>query len=238
MVDPSTDSLTVLLIEDEPDVSNLVRYHLKKAGFRVAEAGDGLSGLKFAREHRPDAVILDLMLPEMPGEEVCKLLKKDKATAGIPVIMLTAKADETQRVAGLELGADDYITKPFSPRELVLRVKAVVRRISSAQSVMSEISEGPFVLDRFRQEVLLDGERVFLSPLEYKTLAMLIERAGRCVSRDTMLKDVWGYAGGISSRTLDTHIRRLRIKLGKHSDAIETIRGEGYRLCVTPSGGS
>jgi two-component system phosphate regulon response regulator PhoB len=217
---------TVLLIEDEEDVRDLLRLHLKKAGFRVLQAADGLAGLKLARERRPDVVVLDLMLPEMRGEDVCRQLKQGEATAPMAVIMLTAKAGPRERVAGLELGADDYVTKPFSPRELVLRVQAVLRR--AAQDGGGALRVGPFSLDRGNFTVLVEGERLDLTTIEFKLLVMLMENRGRAISRETLLRDVWGYRNFVNSRTVDTHVRRLRSKLGAYAGWIETVRSEGY----------
>lgn len=220
---------TVLLIEDEPDVLNLVRYNLHKAGFRVLVAPDGLAGLREAREHRPDVIILDLMLPEMRGEDVCRELKAGPSTAEIPIVMLTAKAQTEERVAGLEMGADDYVTKPFSPRELVLRVQAVLRRLRSGGSA-DQLVVGPFELDRGAFVMRLAGEKLDLTAIEFKLLAMLMERRGQVLGREVLLRDVWGYRNLVDSRTVDTHMRRLRAKLGKFADCLETVRGEGYRF--------
>jgi DNA-binding response OmpR family regulator len=222
---PAND--TVLLIEDEEDVLDLVRHSLTKAGFRVLVAADGLSGLKTAAEARPDAIVLDLMLPEMRGEDVCRELKAREATAAIPIIMLTAKAQPKDRVAGLELGADDYVVKPFSPRELVLRVQAVLRRLRSTGSG-EKLSVGPFELDRGTFEITLDGEKLDLTSIEFKLLAMLLEKRGQPLTRELLLRDVWGYRNVTDSRTVDTHMRRLRGKLGAHASRVETVRGEGY----------
>ena len=220
---------TVLVVEDEPDVLDLVRYNLAKAGFRVITESDGLSGLEAARAELPDAVVLDLMLPEMSGEDVCRELKARKATAAIPVIMLTAKAQASERVAGLELGADDYVTKPFSPRELVLRVQAVRRR-ARAPGPAEILKVGPLELDRSNFEIRLDGRRLDLTAIEFKLLALLMEKRGRALGRDLLLRDVWGYRNAIDTRTVDTHMKRLRHKLGATASRIETVRGEGYRF--------
>jgi two-component system phosphate regulon response regulator PhoB len=220
---------SVLVIEDEKDVVDLVRYHFDKAGFRVAVARSGSEGLAKARAEAPDAIVLDLMLPGMRGEDVCRELKAAEPTASVPVIMLTAKAQPEERVAGFELGADDYVAKPFSPRELVLRVQAVLRRLrSSGQS--EKLTLGPFELDRINFEVRLEGERLDLTAIEFKLVAALMDKSGSIVPRGDLLRDVWGYRGTMDSRTVDTHMRRLRIKLGPHADFIETVRGEGYRF--------
>jgi two-component system phosphate regulon response regulator PhoB len=225
--DPKPDKDTLLLIEDESDVLDLVRHSMTKAGFRVLVAQDGLSGLQVARDSRPDAIVLDLMLPEMRGEDVCRELKSRKITAGIPVIMLTAKAQPKDRVAGFELGADDYVIKPFSPRELVLRVQAVLRRMRSTGSG-DKLSVGPFELDRGTFEITLDGAKLDLTSIEFKLLAMLLEKRGQPLSREILLRDVWGYRNVTDSRTVDTHMRRLRGKLGAHASRLDTVRCEGY----------
>jgi len=231
---PASKSV-ILLIEDEEDVLNLVRYNLTKAGFRVVSAGDGLAGLAMAREHAPDAIVLDLMIPEMDGSAVCRELKSREATARIPVIMLTAKALEKDRVAGLELGADDYVTKPFSPRELVLRLQAVLRR-STASGPIDSSKFGPIDLDRARFEVTIDGETKRLSVIEFKLLVYFLERQCKVIDRRTLLREVWGYNQVTDSRTVDTYLRRLRIKLGRAADYLETVRGEGYRLRLPQDG--
>jgi DNA-binding response OmpR family regulator len=220
---------TVLVVEDEQDVVDLLRYNLNRAGFTVLIAGDGVKGLEVARRERPDIIILDLMMPEMSGEKVCKALKNDPETVNIPIIMLTAKGETNDRVAGLELGADDYVTKPFSPRELVLRVQALLRRLRTAiRTDCIEVDE--FRVDKGAFEVRLDGQRLDLTTTEFKLLTLLIERRGRTQSRETLLYDVWGYQNAIDTRTVDTHMRRLREKLGDSANRLETVRGEGYRF--------
>ena len=220
---------TVLLVEDEVDVVDLLRYNLNKAGFGVLVASDGLTGLQMAREKRPDILVLDLMLPRMDGHSVCKALKKDPETELLPILMLTARGEPSERIHGLEIGADDYVTKPFSPRELVLRIQALLRR--SRSKMRSEVLEvGNFHLDKSKFDIRLEGRRLDLTGTEFKLLAVLIERRGRTQSRETLLYDVWGYQNPIDTRTVDTHIRRLREKLGKHSAKLETVRGEGYRF--------
>lgn len=220
---------TVLVIEDETDVLDLVRYHLSKAGFRVLVARDGRSGLEEARAAIPEIIILDLMLPEMRGEDVCRELKSSESTASIPVIMLTAKAQPEERVAGFEIGADDYVAKPFSPRELVLRVQALLRRLR-APGLGDTLALGPFELDRGTFEVRLEGEKLDLTAIEFKLVAALMEKRGAPLTRETLLRDVWGYRNPIDSRTVDTHMRRLRAKLGVFADCLQTVRGEGYRF--------
>lgn len=235
MAHPPTSKPIILLIEDEEDVLQLVRYNLTKSGFRVVSAGDGLTGLAMAREHAPDAIVLDLMIPEMDGSAVCRELRSHENTAGIPIIMLTAKAQEKDRVAGLELGADDYVTKPFSPRELVLRLQAVLRR-STANAPSERSKFGPIDLDRGRFEITVDGETKRLSVIEFKLLVYFLERQGKVIERVTLLRDVWGYRNVTDSRTVDTYLRRLRVKLGSASELLETVRGEGYRLRLPQDG--
>ena len=223
----------VLIVEDESDVADLLRYHLGKAGFTVLTAPDGRAGLEMARQNRPDLVILDLMLPGLDGHTVCKALRHDPDTAKMAILMLTAKSRPEERVQGLEIGADDYVTKPFSPRELVLRAQALLRRLHA--SPRGEVVEtDAFRLDKGAFEVRLEGRRLDLTTTEYKLLALLIERRGRTLSRETLLSDVWGYQNLIDTRTVDTHVRRLREKLGPHAARIETVRGEGYRFNVSP----
>jgi len=225
---------TVLVIDDEGDVVDLLRYNLNRAGFKVLIARDGEEGLRSARENLPDVIVLDLMMPKMTGEEVCRALLDDEATKHLAILMLTAKTDSEERIAGLELGADDYVTKPFSPRELVLRVEALVRRIQSAgRNDVLEVDH--FVVDRNAFEIRLDEQRIDLTTTEFKLLALLIERRGKVQSRDSLLYDVWGYQNAIDTRTVDTHMRRLREKLKDHSSRLETVRGEGYRFNPLPA---
>src|SRR3954452_10385493 len=220
----------ILIIEDESDVADLLEMALRKAGFKASTAGDGASGLQKARDNRPDFVILDLMLPKMSGLEVCRILKSDTATSHIPILMLTAKAEEIDRIVGLEFGADDYVTKPFSPRELVLRVNAILRRGKGETTEETTLKIGTIMLDQTRHEVVVGGRPIRLTSVEFKLLGMLMRRQGRVQHRDRLLNEVWGYESVIDTRTVDTHVRRLRKKLGKAADAIETVRGFGYRI--------
>jgi DNA-binding response OmpR family regulator len=223
-------STKILIIDDEPDVIDLLTLHLRKAGFALSTATDGTAGLRMAREELPALIILDLMLPKMPGLEICKVLKTDPATKSIPVLMLTAKAEEIDRIVGLEFGADDYVTKPFSPRELGLRVNAILRRGKGDVAEEKKLSIGGITLDPARHQVEVGGRPVRLTSVEFKLLSMLMRRQGRVQERDRLLNEVWGYESVIDTRTVDTHVRRLRKKLGKAADAIETVRGFGYRL--------
>ncbi len=226
----SAPSNRILIIEDEPDVVDMLTLNLRRAGgFVISTAADGATGLRKARAELPSLIILDLMLPKMPGLEVCKVLKSDGATRHIPVIMLTAKAEEIDRIVGLEFGADDYVTKPFSPREIVLRVKAIIRR-GKGETVNDLLSIGGITLDPERHHVTVNGKAIRLTTVEFKLLSMLMLRRGRVQARDRLLNEVWGYESLIDTRTVDTHVRRLRKKLGKAAEAIETVRGFGYRL--------
>jgi two-component system phosphate regulon response regulator PhoB len=217
----------ILIVEDENDVADLLTLNLRKAGFKTSTAADGASGLQKARDERPDFIVLDLMLPKMSGLEVCRILKGDLATAHIPILMLTAKAEEVDRIVGLEFGADDYVTKPFSPREVTLRIRAILRRGEKPEETLKA---GAISIDPARHQVHVNGKRVHLTSLEFKLLRTLLQRRGRVQDRDKLLNEVWGYESVIDTRTVDTHVRRLREKLGKAGDAIETVRGFGYRL--------
>jgi two-component system phosphate regulon response regulator PhoB len=220
--------------DDEEDVLNLVGMNLKSAGFLVALAEDGPEAINKARSQSPALIILDLMLPGMSGLEVCRVLKGDPATAKIPVIMLTARAEEMDRIVGLELGADDYMTKPFSPRELVLRVRSVLRRGAASGEQEDSIQLGMIQIDRARHQVRVKNKLLDLTATEFKLLNLLVERRGRVQSRDKLLNDVWGYESVIDTRTVDTHVRRLREKLGPAADCIETVRGFGYKIAEAP----
>jgi two-component system phosphate regulon response regulator PhoB len=228
-MDPAS-SKSILVIEDETDVVDLLALNLRKAGgFSVSTASDGATGLNKARNEKPALVILDLMLPNMSGLEVCKILKSEPGTRHIPVLMLTAKADEIDRIVGLEFGADDYVTKPFSPREVILRIKAILRR-GAAEQTEEPLTAGPITIDPARHRVSIGKSDVDLTSIEFRLLRMLVQRRGRVQERDRLLNEVWGYESVIDTRTVDTHIRRLREKLGQAGDHIETVRGFGYRF--------
>jgi two-component system phosphate regulon response regulator PhoB len=220
---------TILVIEDERDIRELVGFNLEKAGFRVLAAEDGAAGLSLARKERPDLIVLDLMLPSLDGKEVCRRIRQDPDTAAIPIIMLTALTEEVDRIVGLELGADDYLTKPFSPRELVLRIKAVLRRGSPVREA-GPLRLAGLIIDPDRHRVEAEERPVDLTATEFKLLQCLAENAGRVMSRSSLLDRVWGYSFDGYGRTVDTHIRRLRRKLGASAELIETVRGLGYRL--------
>jgi phosphate regulon transcriptional regulator PhoB len=221
----------VLVVEDEPDIRGLIVHHLEREGFRCRTATGGAEALRKARERVPDLVVLDLMLPELGGLEVCRRLRADAATATVPVIMLTAKAEEVDRVVGLEMGADDYVAKPFSPKELVARVRAVLRRARPAE-VSHPLAVGPVTLDPGRHRVTVGGRPVALTPKEFDLLHALLAAAGRVLSREHLLNHVWGYARAdeIESRTVDVHVRRLRAKLGDAGRRIATVKSVGYRF--------
>jgi DNA-binding response OmpR family regulator len=220
----------VLVVDDEPEAVELVEFNLRQGGFDVAVAADGAEALKKARGLMPSLIVLDLMLPEVDGLEVCKMLRRDSATAKVPIIMLTAKAAEIDRILGLELGADDYITKPFSPRELVLRVKRILQRGQASDQEQERLKFGELVIDGPRHLVTWRGKKVDLTATEFKLLMLLAQRRGRVQSRDQLLRDVWDYQSAIDTRTVDTHMRRLREKLGPASKFLDTVRGVGYRF--------
>jgi two-component system phosphate regulon response regulator PhoB len=226
----------VLVVDDEPDIVALVAYHLAKAGYRVSTASSGTEALAAAREERPALVVLDLMLPGMSGFDVLEQLRAHDATRGVGVLMLTARREEPDRIRGLTLGADDYLTKPFSPQELVLRVAAILRRLAASGAVTGDtIAIGPIEIHRSEHRVSLDGMPVELTPTEFKLLLTLAERRGRVQSRSHLLETVWDAAPDIQTRTVDMHVQRLRGKLGAAGDLIETVRGFGYRLRTPPA---
>jgi DNA-binding response OmpR family regulator len=220
----------ILVVDDEPEAVELVGFNLEQAGYAVVTAADGAEALNKARANSPSLIVLDLMLPEVGGLEVCKMLRRDSVTAGIPIIMLTAKAAEIDRVLGLELGADDYITKPFSPRELVLRVKKLLQRGHSVAEEKDMLRFGDLVIDAPRHVVSWRGKGVELTATEFKLLSVLAQRRGRVQSREQLLRDVWEYNNLVDTRTVDTHMRRLREKLGQAAKYLDTVRGVGYRF--------
>ena len=220
----------VLVVDDEPDIVALVAYHLAKAGFRVSTAADGGDALEQARREQPSLIVLDLMLPGMSGFEVLDALRRQESTADIAVLLLTARKDEPDRVRGLSLGADDYLTKPFSPAELVLRVKAILRRTGSMAQRDEVLRIGDISINRSTHTVAVGEKPVDLTPTEYKLLILLAERRGRVQARAHLLQYVWDAAPDIQTRTVDMHVQRLRTKLGPAGDLIETVRGFGYRI--------
>ncbi len=224
---------TILVVDDEEDAVELIEFNLKAAGYNVITASDGKEALKKARLMMPDLILLDLMLPEVDGLEVCKILRRDPATSAIPILMLTAKSAEIDRVLGLELGADDYVTKPFSPRELVLRVKGLFRRREATEEKSDHIRLGDLFIDIPRHQVTVRDRRIDLTATEFKLITVLAQRRGRVQSREQLLHDVWEYDTLIDTRTVDTHMRRLRKKLGVAARCLDTVRGVGYRFIET-----
>jgi two-component system phosphate regulon response regulator PhoB len=221
----------ILVVDDEPDLLELVRVNLRQAGFEVETAETGRQALERVRRAAPDLVILDLMLPDLSGTEVCRHLRADPALAEIPIIMLTARADEVDRVVGLEIGADDYVTKPFSPRELTLRVRAVLRRRQPASGAGAQVLERATLrLDPERHRCFVEQNEIELTAKEFALLHGLMMRPGRVMTREQLLDDVWGADIAVTTRTIDTHLKRLREKLGPASHLIETVRGVGYRF--------
>jgi DNA-binding response OmpR family regulator len=223
----------ILVVDDEPEAVELVEFNLKQAGYEVMSAADGAEALRKARKTLPNLIVLDLMLPELDGLEVCKMLRRDPQTTNVPIVMLTAKAAEIDRVLGLELGADDYITKPFSPRELVLRVKRILERGRAEPAEPNRLQFGDLTIDGPRHLVSWRGKRIELTATEFKLLMLLAQRRDRVQSRDQLLRDVWDYNSVIDTRTVDTHMRRLREKLGPAAKFLDTVRGVGYRFVET-----
>ncbi|MBK8002487.1 MAG: response regulator [Gemmatimonadetes bacterium] len=221
----------ILVVDDEPDITALVAYHLAKAGYRVSTAANGTDALKSAREERPDIVILDVMLPGASGYDVLAELRRREETRDVGVILLTARREEPDRIRGLSLGADDYLTKPFSPAELALRVNALLRRLAApAVAQGSTLAAGPISIDRSAHRVSVDGQEIELTATEYKLLLTLVERRGRVQTRPQLLETVWEAQPDIQTRTVDMHVQRLRTKLGESGELIETVRGFGYRF--------
>jgi len=223
-------SPTILVIDDEPDLRALVRVNLEQAGHRVETAENGRDALAALRRSLPDLVVLDLMLPDISGTDLCRRLRYDPNTAELPIIMLTAKSEELDRVVGFELGADDYVTKPFSPRELTLRVAAVLRRKVESGSAVGRLEHSALRLEPDRHRCYVDDREVILTAKEFDLLHCLMSRPGRVMTRNALLERVWGTDVAVTSRTIDTHLKRLREKLGGAGQLIETVRGLGYRF--------
>lgn len=222
-----------MIVDDEPSICELLKFNLNKAGYFTCEADNGNMALELVKMKKPDLIILDLMLPGIDGIEVCRIVKGQQQTAGIPIIMLTAKNDEVDKVIGLELGADDYMTKPFSPRELVARVKAVLRRSQKENQLDGQLVLGKLKINFTSYEVYLDKEKLELTPKEYELLKLFVTNSGRAYTREQLLEKVWGYEYFGDTRTVDVHVRHLRAKLGKEpkvAESIETVRGVGYRF--------
>jgi len=232
--EPAADP--VLIIDDEPDLAQLLVFNLREAGFEVAAATRGDEGLAAAQKLRPAVIVLDLMLPDLPGTEVCRLLRADASLGDPAILILTARSDELDRVSGFELGADDYVVKPYSVREVVLRVRTLARRASERRAARATADSGRRLrwrgleIDPVRHRVFENGAELTLRPMEFKLLSQFLEHPGEVFSRDRLLDEVWGITADVNARTVDTHIRRLRARLGSSGDAIETVHGFGYRL--------
>jgi len=220
----------ILIVEDEEDIASLLEYHFQKAGFRTDKAADGESALRLVESRTPDLIILDLMLPKVDGLDVCKLLRREKKTQNLPIIMLTARGDEVDRVLGLELGADDYVVKPFSPRELILRARAILKRANASDEEREVIQTGAVKIDTGSHKVWVLEEEATLTATEFNLLLTLVRHKGKVLTRDRLLDLVWDYHFDGYARTVDTHIRRLRQKLGNEGSRIETVWGVGYRF--------
>lgn len=225
----------ILVIEDETDLQQVLDYNFRQAGHEVLAATHGKVGLRMAREEFPDLVLLDLMLPDLSGVEVCRSLKDDPATRGLPVVILTARGEEIDRVVGFELGAEDYVVKPFSMRELLLRIRAILKRLDGGEvPSASDVEFGDLRIDRGAHRVWVHGDEVALTAIEFKLLVLLFDRRNRVQSRDALLGGVWGLENHVSTRTVDAHVKRLRQKLGRARHYIETVRGVGYRFIDSP----
>ena len=221
----------ILVVDDEPDVTDLVAYHLKAKGFHVETVNDATASISRARSGQPDLIILDIMMPHLSGIQICRILRSDHKLAKVPIIFLTAKAEPHDRIEGLESGADDYVGKPFSPKELVLRVESILRRATAAKEpVSAKLQIGEIILDSETHTVTVRSTPLELTATEFKLLRLLMERQGRVQTREHLLLNVWNYSTEIETRTVDTHVRRLREKLGPEAGWIETIRGVGYRI--------
>ncbi len=229
-MESSMSRLTILVVEDDTDILRLVTHNLRSSDFEVLTAQDGYDALSLAKNHLPQLVILDIMLPGLDGFEVCKELKRSPVTRKIPVLMLTARGEEVDRVVGLELGADDYVVKPFSPRELLLRVRAILRRSAPEEPVITWWQRNGLGVDLDAHRVVVDDIETNLTATEFRLLVELIRSLGKVLTRDKLLDKVWGYQFDGYARTVDTHIRRLRQKLGPYAEWIETVRGVGYRF--------
>jgi len=222
---------TILIVDDERDLVSTIAFSLEREGWRTRVAHDGRAALTEATgDPVPDLILLDLMLPDMTGTDICRQLRSADRTKDVPIIMVTAKDDEIDRVVGFEVGADDYVAKPFSMRELLLRIKAILRRLDKPRASSPELAFGVLKVDEDGHRVWVDGDEVTLTALEFKLLSTFLSRKGRVQTRDALLHDVWGHTPGLPTRTVDTHVQRLRKKLGPASDYIETLRGVGYRF--------
>jgi two-component system phosphate regulon response regulator PhoB len=224
----------ILVVEDEADLQRVLQYNLEQAGYQVRSTASASEALKLAHAQRPDLVLMDIMLPDGSGTDVCRALKSDPATRSVPVMMVTAKGEEIDRVVGFELGADDYLVKPFSVRELVLRVRAVLRRVEATPTAEAPVVFGRLRVDRSAHRIYVDEHEIALTALEFRLLTTLMDRKNRVQSREQLLEDVWQIRADIETRTVDTHVKRLREKLGAAGAYIHTVRGVGYRFASSP----
>jgi two-component system phosphate regulon response regulator PhoB len=225
-----TPAPLVLVVEDEKDLADLMQFNLQKAGYETLSARSGDEALAISRTRTPDLVLLDLMLPGIPGTEVCRQLKSSQRTRNVPVIMVTARGEEVDRVVGFELGADDFVTKPFSMRELILRIRAVLRRGDNGESDVLQERVGPLRIDVAAHRAFVGESEMQLTALEFNLLSTFMSRVGRLQTREMLLRDVWNMSGELQTRTVDTHVKRLREKLGEGRDLLQTVRGSGYRM--------
>lgn len=228
------NTVKILIVEDDPDIADLVARYLQKAGFATEIVGSGAQAWTTIRTRPPDLIVLDLMLPQLDGLEICRLVRSHEPTASVPIIMLTARGEESERIVGLEMGADDYVPKPFSPQELVARVRALLRRTRRSPATGTNVTYGPILMDTDRHVVSSEGATVKLTAKEFLLLEYLLRRRGRVLSRDILLTDVWGYKYTGGTRTVDVHVRRLREKLPILTDALVTIKQFGYKLLEQP----
>lgn len=238
MEQPQTSTQPVLVVDDEPEIVSLVAYHLEKAGYTVSTAIDGAEAISKTRLENPRLIVLDLMLPGITGFQVLEAIRSQPETQGIPVLMLTALRDDEDRIRGLSLGVDDYVTKPFNPEELVLRVGAILRRAETQLGRPEVITAGPIALNLLSQRVMVDGRHVDLTRTEYRLLLLLAQQQGRVLERSRLLEDVWAAVPDMQTRTVDVHVQRLRSKLGAAGEMIETVRKLGYRLRLETAGGT
>ncbi len=231
-------SETILIVDDEDDLRRLLNFNLRSAGYETLQAATGAEALQVLEARKPDLIVLDLMLPDIQGMDLCRHLKQSPATKHIPVLILSARSDEIDRVVGFEIGADDYVVKPFSVRELALRIKAILKRSAlDSPAASQELRFGPLRIDQARHRAWLGEEDLTLTALEFKLLTTFVAQCGRVQTRESLLEDVWGIAPGVTTRTVDTHVKRLREKLGEASRLLETVRGVGYRFAETPEDG-
>lgn len=231
-VQKPTNAKPILVVDDEPEIAELVAHHLIEAGFTVSVAGDGAEAIARVRQQRPRLIVLDVMLPGMTGYEVLSAIRALPEMEDTPVLMLTALRDDDDRIRGLQLGVDDYVTKPFNPDELVLRVRAILRRAGAERKQAKELTAGRISINLMTQRVTVSGKRLDLTPTEYRLLVSLVEQQGRAIRRSQLLADVWAAVPDMQTRTVDVHVQRLRSKLGSIGEAVETVRGVGYRLRI------